>query len=164
MSTARVDMTLHLDRYIHLLCHLDALIFEGEGDSEPADELRDEMEVHWRSLTPDELKLTDGLAIDLAHIGEDGLAPQPSGGARSSDRALPDDHQLLGSALQAGDWDRVLEIIRENEAQITKSQAAALRGIAWDRLGHPQVAALFFEEAARLLRLTQPGHEQGSAK
>jgi hypothetical protein len=65
---------------------------------------------------------------------------------------------------QAGDWDRVLEIIRENEAQITKSQAAALRGIAWDRLGHPQVAALFFEEAARLLRLTQPGHEQGSAK
>lgn len=148
MSTARSEKTFHLDQFIHLLCRLDVLISEGEGDSEAAEQVRDEMELHWRKLTPDELKLTDGLAIDLSHIN-DGSARRASGGALSNP-ASPDRHQVLDSALKAGDWDRVLMIVRENESQLIAGQAAALRGIAWDHLGHPEVAALFFEEAARL--------------
>lgn len=150
MSTARTETTFHLDEYIRLLLRLDRLILEGEGDSGLADEVRDEMEMHWRKLTPEELKLTDGLAIDLPYTDEDGSVPRSAGCDPCSAVASAGDHQLIQSALQSGDWDRVLTIIRENESQITTSQAAALRGIAWDRLGHPEVAALFFEEAARL--------------
>lgn len=126
---------------IRLLRDLHFLTIAGKDESADADAIRDAMESPWWRLSELERERVSGLSGDLYTLGSIDPSAKP---------AALGDHQLIQSALQSGDWDRVLTIIRENESQITTSQAAALRGIAWDRLGHPEVAALFFEEAARL--------------
>lgn len=126
---------------VRLLRDLHFLTIAGKDESPEADAIRDAMEMPWWRLSALEQERVSGLSGDLYTLGEvdRSTTPTSSGG-----------HQLLDSAVQAGDWDRALAILRENEDQITSSQAAALRGIAWDRLGHPEVAVLFFEEATRL--------------
>jgi hypothetical protein len=48
-----------------LLGLLHAKIRGGDGDSPEADELRDQMDVHWAQLTPEEIEQMRRLSADL---------------------------------------------------------------------------------------------------
>jgi hypothetical protein len=52
--------------YARSLKELHALIRQGEGDSEQADEIRDAMDGLWRLLTPEETDLARRLSASLA--------------------------------------------------------------------------------------------------
>ncbi len=53
-------------------------------------------------------------------------------------------------AFQARDWDKLLEYLRRPPRFHSRDTVDYLRGRAWQGMGHPEVAVLFFDNARRL--------------
>jgi tetratricopeptide (TPR) repeat protein len=126
-----------------LLTQLHDLIREGQGDSEKADTLRDEMDVHWRRLSADEREQIRGLSADLSSIGQ----AEPEAACATSAARIP---STFVDAVQRGEWQQVLRILRDHQTGFPAAELAWLRGACWAHLGQPVVAILFFEERARI--------------
>jgi hypothetical protein len=58
-KTEQVILTTHYHQYVKLFRKLDALIKIGRSASEPADELRSELDKIWQKLSDDEVKQID---------------------------------------------------------------------------------------------------------
>jgi len=111
------------------------------NDSDEADAVRDLMDEPWRRLSEAEESRVGGLSADLYTIGVD----------RSPPADVREEHAIrLDQLRDAEDWDGILEFLREHEAALPPADVARLRGICWDRIGEPAVAAVFFHEAARI--------------
>ncbi len=57
----------HYHAYLVLLRHLHQLLSEGRGESEAADVLRDEMDVHWERMTAEEVESANAYSERLYH-------------------------------------------------------------------------------------------------
>lgn len=53
-------------------------------------------------------------------------------------------------AFQRKDWDKLLEHLRRPPREHPRGTVDYLRGRAWQEMGHPEVAVLFFDNATRL--------------
>jgi tetratricopeptide (TPR) repeat protein len=58
--------------------------------------------------------------------------------------------QAQSDAFQRKDWDKLLEHLRRPPRFHPRSMVDYLRGKAWQEMGHPEVAVLFFDNATRL--------------
>ncbi len=54
------------------------------------------------------------------------------------------------AAFQTKDWDMLLEYLRRPPRFQSRDTVDYLRGRAWQEMGHPEVAVLFFDNARRL--------------
>lgn len=59
------DPRIHLTNYVRLFVELHRLVASGAGDSDHADELRDQMDRPWFNLSDVEMRMTDILAVNL---------------------------------------------------------------------------------------------------
>ncbi len=71
MTKQESKSEIALLEYVGLLVELEKLIATGAGDSEAADELRDQMDAPWRRLNSRELAFVDRLAAELATLVSD---------------------------------------------------------------------------------------------
>lgn len=129
-------------RYTHLLVKLHQLTARNIDESDEADALRDEMDLPWRRMTPEELRMARDLSADLYSITD---PPPPA--VESSPPKLD---ALVTRAVKDEDWIRVLQVVRENAAQIPLYAASFLRGFAWSQLGLHEAGAEFFMHAVKL--------------
>jgi hypothetical protein len=141
MISRRHRVDPYFVRYVRQLIKLHALIAQGKGDEEEADRLRDEMEEPWRHLSSEEIALLDDLSADLYTVGESDLRVD-----RSPKKVVEE----FKTASERGDWKGVLALVRKYEGTISAAEATGLRGMAWARLGLPEAAIPFFQEAMRL--------------
>jgi hypothetical protein len=58
--------------------------------------------------------------------------------------------RAAADAFQRQDWDKLLEHLRRPPRFAPRETVDDLRGRAWMEMGHPEVALLFFDNAARL--------------
>jgi tetratricopeptide (TPR) repeat protein len=130
--------------YVRLLKALHRRIAEGKDDDE-ADALRDEMDAPWYSLSEEEIARVDGLAADLYTLDE-----TPSTSAQHDEAAAKALSAEIDLSWKAGDWEDILDLLRRKPGVLPPHSEAFLRGWAWNRLGDPDTAALFFQRAAEL--------------
>lgn len=126
---------------VRLMVRLHYAMTTGDPDGPEAEAIRDAMESPWYAMTATEQELVGGLSEDLYTIGEER--------AVSGELAHVFDSELT-SALTASGPEHTLEVLREHRLELPPEQVAALRGICWARLGQPDAAKPFFEEAARI--------------
>jgi tetratricopeptide (TPR) repeat protein len=65
----------------------------------------------------------------------------------------PQSQAWLNEAFEArrlGDWDRVLDLLRQSRAHIDPALVSYLRGSIWLEAGDAATAALFYEHAFKL--------------
>jgi len=130
----------YADRLVRLHWHIS----QGQGDSDAADEVRDEMDLPWRRMSEDEIQLMSDLSVDLYSITDPPCEVQPLQHEFKSS---------LNDVLDRQAYRDALGLVRENAAQLDPSAAAFLRGVCWSGLGFPSAAAEFFMHAERC----QPG-------
>jgi hypothetical protein len=131
--------------YARLLRELHTLIAAGNGDSEAADALRDQMDAPWEGLTEREQDRLGGLSEDLYALTQ--------GGARPVVRSPAEDarwRQELSEALQEKDCDRALALLRQPPSDVPPGAIASLQARCWESLGDPETALLFLRQAERL--------------
>ncbi len=127
--------------YVRLLLRLHELIAGNQCEGDEAEEIRDQMDYPWRHLTPEALALVDGLSGDLYSVGRDREAP-----TSARDELLKETLNAVGR----DDWEHLLTLLREHELELPPESVAFLRGLCWNGLGEPDVAAVFFAEALRV--------------
>lgn len=125
--------------------HVHRLIREGQGDSDEADMLREQMVDTWRTLTPEQQSLLSGLSGDLYMLQKE-EAFEPSS---SSPQELL---AHLRDAWMHQRWANVLSLLRRKEVQqaFPEDMFAHLRGRCWSSLGLNEAARCFFDFAATL--------------
>jgi tetratricopeptide (TPR) repeat protein len=128
-----------MSRYVHLLVELHRLTALNLDETEAADQLRDEMDLPWRRMTPEELRMVRDLSADLYTI-TDPAPPPVSSFPQEVDASI-------ARSLRDEDWVRVLHVVRDNEASIPLHAAAFLRGFCWSQLGLHEAGAEFFRHA-----------------
>jgi tetratricopeptide (TPR) repeat protein len=132
--------------YESLLKQLHRLIATGNGNSEEADAVRDEMDRPERELSSEELTRLNGLSADLYMLQGDEVFERPG-----EDPWTP--QQLaahLKSAWTREDWEGVLQLLRQGPTFIDRDRIAYMRAWAYSELGHPDTSLLFMEYAADL--------------
>jgi tetratricopeptide (TPR) repeat protein len=133
------------EEYVRLLRQLHQLWIEEQGESPQADALRDQMDVSWEKLTPEQREIIGGLASDLNCIRR---GPVPSG--KSEEEVKREDEPALRLALKSKDWHATLTHLRRCAPYRRAEEVAYLRGRAWSELGDHETALLFFERAKEL--------------
>jgi len=138
--------TLEKDAYLRWLQYTVDIhrrqAWKLEQDSAELEELQDLWE-----LIPD--KLQDrlwGLSADLYSL-VDNEKFVDSDWPSISQEQLGELQQL---ALKDKKWDELLELLRRPPRFLKRDQVACLRARAWEGLGHPEIALLFFDNAVRL--------------
>jgi hypothetical protein len=132
---------LHSLRGLH---ELHRLALQDQNDSTEADEIRDGLEQVWSDLSTIEQDRLDGLSEDLYSISDPPQEPLPS--RRLVQRKLIQ----VGEAIEAGNWDVALNLLREVGRQVEPALLSELRGEIWQAAGDDATAKLFFDHAASL--------------
>jgi hypothetical protein len=126
----------HLD-YSRQLLRLHALIRAGEGDSEAAEAIRDEMDESYRKLSPEEIDRFNLLAADLNSIAENGGSGADALTVEEIGRRI-----ALGFALPAQPEELRLWV---DPDAVNAASNAFVRFLYWARLGDRQAARPFAE-------------------
>jgi len=133
---------------VQLLLQLHHEMRGGDADGDRADAIRDQMDQAWYAMTEDVQLLVRGLSSDLYTVGV----------ARSTNGASAQLESIdLKSAVDAGDWQRLLALVRDHESLLAPAAVAYARGIAWMQLGFAAVALEFLRE---MIRLEEPRPQQ----
>jgi tetratricopeptide (TPR) repeat protein len=110
-----------------------------------AEAVRDSLDLPWRALTADEKKRVQGLSTDLFSISE----PIADGPKEMNSQAQKNLEEAF-EAKQRGEWERALGLLRQWSKYIAPALLSYLRGGIWLESGYPEVAAVFYEYAAKL--------------
>ena len=111
-------------QYARLLARLHALIRADADDSPEGDSIRDEMDVHWRKLDPEEIERLSLLSLDLYAISE---AP-----AFLDDR--PTDREYRREILRAAreeDWPSLRSLLTDRSHHVNGTDASLFRSFYW---------------------------------
>jgi len=147
MVTAQDRNNTHYREYVRLLKRLHELIASGQGESDAANAIRDELDQRVGYLNQCEYRRAEGLCEDLYTLVED--EPPPV----SAMSVKPRSREQIASDLNVHwgrDWDRVLELLREGAHTIPLDVASYARGRCWAELGDPNTALLFLARASQL--------------
>src|SRR5437660_4175123 len=136
-------------KLIELTRRLHLLMAEGKGESEEAEALREDVLRAWGFITEDEAKRLNGLSADLYQLTNEEIYARVDPVERTRERLEP----RLRAAWERQGWDEVLALLRTGPEYLRQDQIAYLRGRCWTELGHPEIALLFYDYAAR----TNPG-------
>lgn len=131
---------------LKMYVYLDAGLF----DSTEADALREQMVGPWHSLTKEERKRMDGLAMDLNELRE---SRGKTGQIELSEKQFQEGFVRIREVYNlksAGRYDEALEHLRKWQKVILPHFVWHFRGSCWSFMGVPEVAVEFFREAVRL--------------
>ena len=135
-------------RCVGLLRRLHEMMSAGEGETDAADGLREQLADLWTLLGSGEQDLLQGLSVDLYTLG--GNEPPLPPGVHASERSLERLAPRIKSAYEHQDWTQLLALCRLHPEFVPKDRRAYLRARCWQSLGHPDLAVLFFDDASRL--------------
>jgi tetratricopeptide (TPR) repeat protein len=130
--------------YECLLKQLHALIANGRGEFEDAEQIREQMDAPWHQLTEAEQIRLSGLSADLYQLQDaESLrhVHTPLSQAQLWDR--------IREAQAWNDWDGVLGLLRQRDPEIPPEAVAFSRTRAYDSLGQSDTALLFLDRAFR---------------
>lgn len=131
----------HYEAYKRMLLKLHELDTQGKDQSPEANEIRDEMELPERHLTPLEQERLDGLSGDLYMLV----------GQEVKERSKqPVTVQDFLACYRARNWDRVLQLLGISNFHMEEHIVACTRAVCWGAFGDYDVALLFAEHAAKL--------------
>jgi hypothetical protein len=134
------------DKYLSLLLKLKAMRREGRGDTEEADQLREQMDEPWDSLSVEEQKQLALLSASLDMLeGKEVFRDVPAE-QRTREWMAP----RWQTASETGDLETQLELLRNGPDFLTANEVAFLRGKVYLDAGHPEAALLFFAYAAQV--------------
>jgi tetratricopeptide (TPR) repeat protein len=122
---------------------LHQLLATGNDDSPEADAIRDATDGPWNSLSEVERNRIRHLSEDLYSLFE----PPPTGEAMT-----PEAQAKLSEvfeAMQRGEWDKALDLLRCLRAYVDPALVSYLRGSIWLDAGDAATAALFYEHASK---------------
>jgi hypothetical protein len=128
--------------YSRRLKKLHEFIREGEGDSDEADALRDEMDDSYFQLTPEEIEGLESLSADLHVLGED----RPLSGDRPADGAMR--RQMLDAA-RGDDWGKLRSLLDSDADSSELFDRILFRAIYWAALKDYESSLEFLEFLAR---------------
>src|SRR5438034_643962 len=94
-----------LIEYVDRLVRLHRLIAAGQGDSDAAEAVRDEMDLPWRKMSEREIALARDLSIDLYTISDP--PPQP-------ESLRPEFRSQINAAVDDQKYLEALRLVREN--------------------------------------------------
>jgi tetratricopeptide (TPR) repeat protein len=130
--------------YETLLKRLHRLIAEGQGDSEAADQVREQMDAPEARLNRWEINRLNGLSADLYMLQQAEVLQEPPV-ARDQEEL----HQQIQEYERWNDWDSVLAVLRRRPALVLEEAVAFTRARAYGALGHDDTALLFFEHGMK---------------
>jgi len=130
------------EEYLDLLIQLDALMREGQGDSEQADRIRDLMDAPWYKLTGVEHAVISEASADLYTIWDTDFYPRGNTGAFDSMLRAE-----VGRLAAEGQIFELLDVLRKFNKQIDPYIVAMFRADAYRVLDVPTVAIEFYSLA-----------------
>ena len=130
----------YFSEYVRHLARLHELIAQGQGDSDEADAIRDQMDWPWNQLNRQQIELANGLSSDLYTL---------RGHRAATDLGHSSDDEFRETVRQQ-DWAGALKIIRKQEPSLSPALVAFLRGVCWAHLKQPEIALRFIEESSRI--------------
>jgi hypothetical protein len=131
-------------QYIQGLRRLHELIAVDRDDTPEGDAVRDGMDGPWYELSETEQNRINGLSEDLYSISDPQEEPLPMN---------PQAERKLNEAMEAlniGEWDKALELLRRWKRYFDPAKLSYLRGFVWHEAGDDATATVFFEHATRL--------------
>jgi tetratricopeptide (TPR) repeat protein len=126
------------------LLRLHELTVSGNEDSSEAEAIRDSLERPWIGLSATEQKRITGLSEDLYSISNPRGNPPPAN--PQAQRKLLEASQ----ALESGDWDGALDLLRRWGKFLDAAILSFLRGTIWRDAGDNETAVLFYRHAVQL--------------
>jgi hypothetical protein len=141
-----IEFSQHWRAYEELLARLHDFDRDGRLDSEEADTLRDQMDEHWKLMSPVEQQRMSGLSADLHTLGDHPPDLHLSEAQkREAFARLPD-------TFRSGDWEALLRLLRRTDGVLPRDRASYMRGRCWSALGDWLAGYWFYEAAAALDR------------
>ena len=129
--------------YMSHLRQLHDLIATGQGDSEQADSVRDQMDGPWKHMSFEEHGIVRGLSTDIYDVTEKKTLgyrlPKPDDSSRL---------KLLDAEFKNQDWRRVLELLRQ-DPPLAPGQTFFIRARCWLEMRVPENAVIFLREIGR---------------
>ena len=140
----------HFSANVKLLVALHELLRSGRNDSTEADEIRDQMDVHWLRLSSEDKDRIRNLSASLSSLVES---------AREADKS-PEESTLKAfkGAMEGANWYTALKLLSDIEPSWPPANVAFSRGVCWAHLHQPEAAIAFFQEATRH-RTLEPDEE-----
>ncbi len=126
------------------LVELHRLGKSGNDDSPEADSIRDALDAPLDALSQKEKHRAQWLSEDLYSVSE------PASGAVLIEMTAQAQQQFdeVFAALQSGDWDGALALLRRCQEYIAPALLSYLRGEIWSDAGYPEAAAMFYGYAS----------------
>jgi tetratricopeptide (TPR) repeat protein len=122
------------------------LTVAGQEDADETVAAEDRMEKVWELLDDNQKRSLKGIGSDLAWVRRDGTAPPR--GPKAPDDVGPAEQEGLVAAIGRKDWHLILHYLRLCAPLIPAPAIAQLRGHAYEALGLPAYASVFFEKAS----------------
>lgn len=132
--------------YAYFLLELHERIAEGEGESDEADRLRDEMDDSWNELSPEEAERMRLLSEDLYVITEGRMPPASMTEDQRQEYARQVEDNFNRDLRREAD--QVLAFLRSSAPkEVPGDVIPYLQATVWKELGFPHVALRFMREA-----------------
>jgi hypothetical protein len=129
---------------LELRCH--HLLLAGEENTPKTVAAEDRMEELWDKLDEVQRRSLSGMGSDLNWVRRNG-EPAPKG-RKTAEEVTPTEQQELAAAMERKDWHTILHFLRLCAPVLSAADLATLRGRAYDALGFPDYASVFFDQAA----------------
>lgn len=110
---------------------LAALMRDGQGNTDQANDVREAIGSVWWLLSVDEISLLDSLSGELYALDGTEFLYRTRG------------NESAEEAFAAGDWRAVLARLRQAEPHVENARRAELRALAYEALGYVRVADVF---------------------
>jgi tetratricopeptide (TPR) repeat protein len=133
-------------QFAELLRKLHRVMSEGGGDSPEADAIRDEMDGPWYALSEEEQRRARGLSADLYTLEPESPIVHP----KESGIFVSDLAEKIRAARDVRNFDRVLELLRDNPEKISADRAGMLRALCYEQLGDVESSVLFLQGAVEV--------------
>jgi tetratricopeptide (TPR) repeat protein len=132
--------------YADLQLRRHSLLLEGKENAAETLEAEEQMEELWEKLDETQRHSLNGMASDLNWIRRNG--EPPSKGRKTREEVTERESQELLAAMESKDWHALLNHLRVCAPTLPPVHLGYLRGTAYDALGFPGYARVFFEQAA----------------
>ena len=147
MSPRALIMSSNYRDYVRGVHALHQLSVAGKEDSAEADAIRDATDRPWETSRKSNANgSVTSRKIFFARRSASAAEPM-NPQCRRSTRGL--------EARQRSEWDKALDLLRHWRAEFDPALVSYLRGSIWLEAGDPETAALFFQHAFKLNRVTE---------
>jgi hypothetical protein len=131
---------------LELRCHY--LVLEGKLSAPETSAAEDRLDELWEKLDDVQRRSLSGMGSDLNWVRRKGEPPPK--GRKAPKEVTPTEQQELLAAIGLKEWHKILHYLRLCAPRFPIATLAHLRGHAYDALGCPAYASIFYEQAAEL--------------